>query len=137
MFDCAVSFLLPTRMNSGVPFGLSCCAMTWSSELPIGTALNLYAVSKLNGSVPLGVTGGYVKPDPARFKWGSFACPRPAADAPEPRLFCVHSFIARMPRGIRILLAYGARPARFVAMRSLAARAPCDFAGKNFVVMQP
>src|SRR6185295_11506697 len=136
MADWAVSGRLPTRMNSGVPCGLSCCAMMWSSELPIGTAWNLYAVSKLNGSVPLGVTGCSVKYDPATFRWGSFAWPRPAADAPEPRLLDVHSFIPRMPRGMRSLLTYGASGDRLFAM-SDATSAPCDFVGKNFVVTHP
>ena len=39
--------------------------------------VELVAVSKLNGSLPLGVTGCRVKYDPTTFRWGSFPCPRP------------------------------------------------------------
>jgi hypothetical protein len=120
-------------MNSGVPFGLICCAMMWSSDVPTGLACAFVARLKLKGSLLLGVTGWHVKNDPATFRWGSFPCPRP----PLPRLLEVHSFIARIPRGMSSFETNGASGARFVAMRSLAASAPCDFVGKNLVVTQP
>ena len=126
MFDCGFSPLLPpefpTRMNRGVPFGLSCCAMTWSSELPTALAFSFVAASKLMGLFVLGVTGCKVKYDPTTFRWGSFPCPRPAV----PLLLAVHSFIARIPRGMSSLLTYGTSGAMLL-VRSVAMSAPCDF----------
>src|SRR6185312_6744456 len=136
MFDWGDSPLvppeLPTRMNSGVPFELSCWAMTWSSELPTGFALNLVSCEKLKGSLLFGVTGCSVKYEPHGLRCGSFPCPRP----PPLLLLCVHSFMARMPRGMSSLDAYGASGAMLL-VKSVAASAPCDFLGKNFVVTHP
>ncbi|KYF53320.1 hypothetical protein BE04_45845 [Sorangium cellulosum] len=70
-------------------------AMPWSSEGPVGLALNFVAWSKLNGSSLLGATGAHVKYDPHTCVWRSFPCPRANV--------AVHSFIARMPRGMRSL----------------------------------
>src|SRR5262245_11306036 len=133
MADSGLSFAPPTRMNSGVPDGLSCCAMTWSSEVPTGRALNRAPASEPNGSLLLGVTGCNVKYDPTTCRCESFPWPRPLV----PLLLYVHSFIARMPRGISSLPTNGASGARLVGVRSSAVIAPCDFAGNHLVVRQP
>ncbi len=49
---------------------------------------------------------------------------------------CSHSFMARMPRGMSILLAYGASDA-MLFVKSEADRVPLTFGGKNLVVTQP
>src|SRR3954462_9883352 len=118
-------------MSIGVPLpsALRHCAITWSSDGPTGMALNFVEESKLNGSSLFGVTGWHVKYEPTTCVCGSLPWPR--------TMFCVHSFIERIPRGMSSFLMYGAS-GWSVGDRSVAAASgPCDILGKNLVVMHP
>ncbi len=79
----------PICMKSGAPpLGLTCSAHTKSSDRSVGVALNL----------PLsGVTGWQVKYEPQTCVCGSVVWPKVP--------WKLHSFMARIPRTIRSLLA--------------------------------
>ena len=66
---------------------------------PVGLASN-FPMLLAPTFVALGVSGWQVKYDPLACVWGSFFCPRVPSK--------LHSFMARMPRTISSLSAYGA-----------------------------
>src|SRR5688572_32735560 len=102
-------------MKSGVPplAAFTCLAAIWSSDGPIGSALNFAGLLLIsNGLFVFGVTGWQVKYEPTTWVCGSLPWPTAVEAA---LLFACHWFMARMPRGMRLLPAKSARGARFVA----------------------
>src|SRR6478752_6180401 len=115
--------------SGAAPPALTCSAQMWSSDRPVGTASNFPALLA-DDSVALGVTGWQVKYDPHTCVYSSFFWPSVPSK--------LHSFMARMPRTMSSLSAYGAMGAS-VRMAAYASRVkrPCDSAGNQRFVRQP